>query len=278
MNPESLEKIYALAGMDELKAFAGRLTTAARNIEKLNLPAGSLPLPSLIFFAPPGIGISLHLRLLTGLIEELRLLPFEGDEKCFEWVITPKKESFDRFLLRVKHATGFYSSFRGIIGVHFTEALFQNEDDMSLRRLMEYVDANQGKILFVFIPDENMSRDLQQRLLGLFVSRTPCDVIHMSVPNADELGDYALKRLKAKGFSVKPDAEKEIRGIVTVLRETELFEGYQTLNNLVDELIWRKLSLNENCGEDISQSDIDFVYLKREYAEKLKKNRSSIGF
>ena len=138
-------QIDEIPGMDEFKSFCRRLQCAADKARR-NF-AGSVPLPNLIFAAAPGCGTTLHIKLLAELLKALRLLSFTGEEEFFEWELSDADKSFDRFLKRVKTAGGFYGQFRGVIGLDIGDLVEMSSSPDICERLMEYVNARQGKIL-----------------------------------------------------------------------------------------------------------------------------------
>lgn len=255
-------EIETLPGMDEFKALCRRFQLAADNARRNAL--GRIPLPNLIFAAAPGCGATLHIRLLTELLKELRLLPFTGEEECFEWTIPEDKKAFDRFLLRVKTAGGFYGQFRGVIGLDVSALMDSSDEFGIMERLMEYVDARQGKILFVFIiPDDTPERLLRQ-LVGRFASISPVELIRMPFP-AEEAKQYLAGQLKARGYQITTEASSLLEEAVHKLSTTDEFEGYQTLLSLTEEIIWHKVSRKAMTDAAITAEDLAFIFAEDGY-------------
>ena len=247
-------QIDALPGMEDFKALCRRLQTAAGNAV---LPS-QIPLPNLIFAAAPGCGTSLHIHLLTQLLKALRLMTFTGEEECFEWALANKEPNFDRFLQRVKSAGGFYGQFRGVIGLDISVLLEESDDYQTMPRLMEYVEARQGKILFVFIVPEDTSERTLRQLVGSFASITPVELVRMPFP-ADTAHRYVTDQLKSRGYRLTRDAAARLKDAISKLSANEEFEGYQTLLNLTDEIIWHKLSRTAAAGDAITVADLAFL-------------------
>ena len=143
----SMERIRNLPGMEEFKSFCTRLQIAARNKAFHHL--GPIPLPNLVFAAAPGSGVTMHIRLLTGLLKDLQLMNFVGEEECFEWALGNENEDFDKFLRRVRQAGGFYGYFHGVIGLDISRMLKNKSRIPSMDRIREYMEARQGRILFI---------------------------------------------------------------------------------------------------------------------------------
>lgn len=274
-----MQDINSLQGMSEFKELCSRLITAADNAFQYRL--GTVPLPNLIFAAAPGCGVTLHIRMLTSLLKELRLLQFVGEEECFEWAISDDDEEFDRFLKRVRRAGGFYGQFQGVVGLDISDMLEGCDRLPPMERLMEYIEARQGKILFVLIVPDDIEESLIQQLLARFASISPAEVIRMPFPR-DEAAHYVTQQLQYRGFAVSPKADALLVEVVDQLCDTEQFEGYQTLLNLVEEIIWQKVSQGEMRDDDILKQDVDFIFEENGYISRLKsgthKARRRMGF
>lgn len=271
-------EIDGIPGMDEFKALCHRLELAANNARGNML--GRIPLPNLVFAAAPGCGTTLHIRLLTELLKTLRLLPFTGEEECFEWSIPEDKKAFDRFLMRVKTAGGFYGQFRGVIGLDVSALMDGNDEFNIMERLMEYVDARQGKIMFVFIiPDDTPERLLRQ-LVGRFASISPVELIRMPFP-AEEAKKYLSWQLETRGYQITAEAASLLEEAVQRLSTTDKFEGYQTLLSLTEEIIWHKVSRSAMTDTYITAEDLAFIFAEGGYYSQFSaysQRRRVVGF
>lgn len=267
--------MMALEGMEELKAFAGKLIRFRENREThAQLP---VTLPNLILAADPGCGTSLHIRLLTQLLEETELLPFMGEEKSFEWAITRKEESFDYLLRRIHAAAGFYGQFSGVVGLDLSDILDERWPASAVR-LMEYVDAQQGNILFVFVIPRKTSPKLIERLKIGFASRTPIELICTPCPESDFADSYIKEALAGRGIEMDQAAQERIRAAVEKMKESPAFDGYQSMQNLIDELTWHIASKSES-DLIIRAADVAFLedYLKL-FAGRSHEGKRLIGF
>lgn len=272
---ESFNKIMALEGMDELKAFAGKLLQLRENRKNHNqLPA---TLPNLILAADPGCGTSLHIRMLTQLLEETELLPFMGEEKSFEWAITRKEDSFDYLLRRIHVAAGFYGQFCGVVGLDLSDILDERWPASAIR-LMEYVDAQQGNILFVFVIPLKTNERLIDRLKIGFASRTPIELISTPFPKSDFADSYIKKALAKRGIDMDQAAQDSIRTAIEKMTKSPAFDGYQSMQNLIDELTWHVASKPQS-DLLIRAADVEFLedYLKL-FASRSHEGKRLIGF
>lgn len=277
---EIMKQVNDLPGMEEFKDLCRRLRVAADNVNAYQL--GRTPLPNLIFAAAPGCGITLHIRLLAELLKALKLLRFTGEEEYFEWALSNEEKAFGRFLLRVKKAGGFYGQFHGVIGLDISDMLQEGEPLPEMERLMEYVDARQGKIVFVFIVPDTASERTISQLLGWFASSTPAELVRMPFPK-EEAQHYVSQHLERSGYAVTAEASELLREAVLKLCGNEAFEGYQTLINLADEIVWRKISRAVMTSTEITREDVAFVcsedgYFSRLNAYSHRTNRRKVGF
>ena len=255
-NLNALSAIESLTGMEEFKSFCGRLSQTAANARKLRLE--SIPLPNLIFAAEPGSGTTMHIRLLSELFREQKLMRFMGEEAYFEWLLTDEQESINKLILRTKRAAGFYGEFRGVIGLDIGALLAEREEVPPLARLMEYVASQKGKILFVFTIPLKTAPEMQKQLVGRFASYTPVELIHMPFP-MEEAQYYVTDQLFSQGFDVSAAAQSILKQAVRKTSESPNFEGYQTLQNLADVIVWRKISQLPPVDDRITESDVQFV-------------------
>lgn len=266
-----LQKIDELPGMEEFKALCHRLHTASENAARLHLERA--PLPNLIFAAAPGCGVTLHIRLLADLLQSLRLLSFTGEEAYFEWAFGDDDKAFDRLQLRIRRAGGFYGQFRGIVGLDLTKALGSSDGLPNMDRLMEYIDTRQGKIVFILIIPDTIPEHITQKLLGRFASVSPAELIRMPFP-ADESRAFVIRYLSDHGFTLTESACDALEDAVTQLSKSSTFEGYQTLQNLCEDIIWRRLSSNALQDAIIDAGDLNFIFAAGGFRSQLRANTS----
>lgn len=269
-----LHEIDQLPGMEEFKSFCNRLVTASDNARRLF--SERLPLPNLIFAAAPGCGVTLHISLLSELLSSLHLLQFTGEEEYFEWALDDQPDAFDRLLKRIKIAGGFYGQFRGVVGLDISDVLDSEAQMDGLDRLMEFVNAHQGRILFIFVVPSATSSRIIQDLQGLFASVTPVEVVHMDFP-ANEARSYVGRKLTERGFTITKKAAAMLEDAVTRLSTAKGFEGYQTLNSLTDAIIWHRLSSAEMSCASIDEGDLGFIFAENGFSSQLKAHAHNIN-
>ena len=276
----AFKRIREQSNVEAFQLFADKLARTAQNMQRLHIQ--EVPLPNLIFAAAPGSGVTMHIRLLSDLIRQLRLMPFAGEEECFEWAIRNDDKDVDTFFRRINRAAGFYGQFRGIIGLDISGLIKDKDKIPPMNRLMEYVDARQGKILFVFIIPIDTPQAVQEQLLGQFASRTPAEIIELPFPRREAI-HFLETQLEAQHFSIKSDARAKLEEALDALADSKDFEGFQTLQNLADEILWRKISGNSVANTQIQAKDVAFIleedgYLARLLLSSELKNKRRIGF
>ena len=277
---DTMDKILALQGMEEFKGFCEKLLRTAENMK--NMGMRQVPLPNLIFAADPGCGVTLHIRLLTDLLKELKLLRFIGEEECFEWAISDEKEGMDRLIMRMRRAAGFYGQFCGVVGLDMGRLIKNADEEPSMDKLMEFVESRKGQVLFIFILPLQKTESIQSQFQGRFASFTPVELIHMPFP-VDEAQYYITDELFGRGFIVTNGAQQALKRAVKALSQSASFEGYQTLRNLTDEIIWHKLSQPLFTDEQITARDVQFImgehgFITTLNAHGVRHARRRVGF
>lgn len=262
-----IDRINALPGMEEFKAFCGRLVQTANNMKALNIK--SIPLPDLIFAADPGSGVTMHIQLLSELLKEQKLMQFIGEEEYFEWSLQNEQNSLNQFFIRVRRAAGFYGKFQGVIGLEIKALLSREKGHALLDKLMEYVTSQQEKILFVFVIPYQTPKKIQSQLIGRFASYSPVELISMPFPVNDALY-YITDELSAKGFNVTEEAQQVLKSAIKSMSASHQFEGYQTLQTLTKEILWRRMSQQLPLDENITAADINFILEDNGYFSALK--------
>lgn len=275
---EALAQINGLYGMEEYKQFCEKLVRTSENLKTMYIK--QVPLPNLIFAADPGCGVTLHIRLLSDLLHELKLMDFIGEEDCFEWALSDGDEGMKRLFLRLRRAAGFYGQFKGIIGLDVGKLIEGKEKVPSFRNLMEFAEAEQGNILFIIIIPHHVPEALQKQLVGRFASYPPVELIHMPFPWS-EAQYYITDQLYSRGLIVTKSAQQKLKQAVKKLSGSPVFEGYQTLQNLTDEIVWRKISQPFPTDEKITAEDVKFILDKDGYYDTLNahgKIQRRVGF
>ena len=274
-----LDEIHALCGMEDFKALAERLSLSGQNARSSGIAYP--PLPNLILLSASGSGITTAIRLLTGLLREEKLLRFVGEEEYFEILWQEGGDAFDALLARIRAAGGFYGQFRGVIGINVDEPAKLLENQAVLHRLMEYVDLQQGRILFAFVLPLETPADQVTALQRQFMSRTPLETVRIPFPETEAITAFIQKKLSLRGMSLSEAGLDAMNAAINTFRKDKHFEGFQSLNNLIDELVWLKLSQKDGGNGVIDSGLLDKLFAENGLLSIIKEKHAAqrpIGF
>lgn len=239
---EALNKIRRMDGAEEMKAFAERLYEAANNRSRL---LKHFSPPNLLLLANEGAGVTHCLNLLTELLHEL--LPvsaFVGEEDLFEWCIEDDEDSFRQLLLRVRQAGGFYGQYRGVIGLDMRPMLAEETRLPEMRRLMTFV-REQKDIIFVFVAPQNMTPGLRKALESELAACTMLETVELHMPGREAAAAYLLEQLYQRGFLAGSEVSEAAQNAAEQMIAGKRFAGFHSLDTMVAEVAWRKLSRGE---------------------------------
>ena len=283
--PRSLERIEQLRGMEEFKALAQRLMRVAEN--KRSLPMSRIQLPNYLFVEAPGCGVTTHIRMLTDLLQDLRLTPFEGDRRYFEWMLDAQAFSqmggaFDRLLDEITVMAGFHSRFKGVIGLEID--VWQDRADANeFTRLLDLVDDCLGEILFIFTVQMRPEGE-PDALIRRLSAQTPLEVVRCPLPSPDDLALYLGDFLRARRFRVSMATIERLKALMPELTSAKAFDGLQTLDNLADEIVYRFCaSADRSKSQIIEPEDVAFISCENGYIRRLNdrtagSRHKAIGF
>jgi len=285
LTPKSLERIEQLRGTEEFKALGRRLLHVAEN--KRSLPMSQIQLPNYLFIEAPGCGVTTHIRMLTELLQELKLIPFEGDRRYFEWVLDEnafkeKGGSFERLLDEITVMAGFHSHFKGVIGLEI-DAWQDRADADEFTRLLDLADDCLGQILFIFTVQMRDKGD-PDALIRRLSAEMPLEVIHCPLPSSDDMALYLGDFLRRRRFRVSLATIERLKALMPKLVEAKAFDGFQTLDNLADEIVYQYCAAeNRSENQMIEPEDIAFIDAPNGYIDRLtarggKSRRKPIGF
>ena len=242
MHRTAYDDIIALRGYDEFKELAKRLKQLGEN--RRNLSGVQIRMTNFLFAEAPGAGVTTQLRLLTRLLAEQKLTPFMGEKRFFEWILNEnafeRGGSFDRLLAETDAAAGFYSRFCGVVGLEL-DTWSKKPRHPGFRRLLDFVEDMYGQIVFVFVTEEQ-NEDRLTELHQVLNEATPVELVHCPLPSADDMAQYLLDFLWARGFAATQEAKSEIEAFMPRLIQIDRFDGMQTMSILADEIVFRVCS------------------------------------
>ena len=242
MSGKAYEDIMNLRGYEDFKALAKRLCQLAQS--RRDLSGVQAPVPNFLFVEDPGAGVTTQLKLLTRLLMEQKLIRFMGERRYFEWALDDdafeKGGSFDRLLQETDAAAGFYSQFRGVIGIELGEWSSWPRHP-GFRRLLDFAADMYRRVTFVFVTEERDAEKLA-RLHRVLNEATPIEMIRCPLPKAEDMTQYLLDFLWERGFAAAEKTEAAIAEFMPELMKTEDFDGMQTMSILADEIVFHACS------------------------------------
>lgn len=242
MSGTAYEDIMALRGYGEFKALAERLRQLGENSR--TLPGAQIRVTNFLFAEAPGAGVTTQLRLLTRLLAEQKLVRFMGEKRFFEWALDgeafDRGGSFDRLLMETNAAAGFYSQFRGVVGIELGEWSVWPRHP-AFRRMLDFVADMYGQIVFAFVTEEQDEGRLTE-LHRALNEATPIELVRCPLPSPHDMALYLLDFLRARGFAASSEAQSDIAAFMPSLMKTEGFDGMQTMSILADEIVFRACS------------------------------------
>ncbi|MFX4263556.1 hypothetical protein ACOBQJ_15325 [Pelotomaculum propionicicum] len=238
----ALDRIRNLKGMEELKQLIDEWQVVSQNLNRL--PGSTrVKLPNCLLATQSGSGITKVLGLVAQFLEEAGLFEFVGDIKYFEFVLDRPADadsfpSFTRLMEYIQAAAGFRGTYRGLACIDISEWA-ENPHDVRFIRFLEYVSDINDRILFIFnIPllDEKRIEEIDAVLLSYLRIRR----LKLTFPESEALFRHVDEVLREKGFSLAEEAGALLKKTIASAREMPGFDGYNTLNQMVDEIIYDK--------------------------------------
>lgn len=269
--------------MEELKQLIEEWHMVAQNLNMLP-KSTRLLIPNCLVSAQSGTGITRILGLLAQFLNDAGLVEFIGDVKYFEFVLNRSDNhevftSFARLVENIRSAAGFRGHFKGIARIDISEWI-DWLDDVRFHRFLEYASDNSQNILFIFsvpVIEDKKTDEIETTLASYLRIRR----LKLCFPDKNELFQYVIERLKRYGFLLEPSAEEMMFKTIANVRELECFDGYKTLKNLTDEIIYEKCShylLKDNI---ISEADLNLFTPDGNWIRQLTQNnetRTKLGF
>ena len=143
---------------------------------------------------------------------------------------------FQRFFDSPLRVANHYNRFEGVFCIDlsgWTDRTRSPEFEM----LLEYLDNHKEKVKYVFVASANQAQETQELyncLSGVMRIRE----IEMTYPKVDSFLSYAVEELDGKGIAISNDAEPVLGQYINDLSNRSGFIGYETVNRLVDEVVY----------------------------------------
>lgn len=257
--PQALNRIRNLKGMEELKQLIEEWQVVSQNLNRLPWST-RIMLPNCLLSAQSGSGITRVLGLMAQFLEETGIFEFIGDVKYFEFVLdrSGNSDSFPsltRLMEYIRVAAGFRGVYQGIVCIDISEWV-DDPHDVRFIRFLEFVSDINDHILFIFnIPllDEKRIEEVDAVLISYLRIRR----LKLTFPESEALFRHVDERLQEKGFKLEETASVLLENTIASAREMPGFDGYNTLNQMVDEIIYDKCCNSILYDNIIAVKDLD---------------------
>lgn len=270
-SPEALMEIERLVGCEEFKELAREITSIAPQIIKSSTQK-VFANQSYLFSINSGCGLSTHISLFAELINELSVFSFSDEPYIVEETLRQRgvAEAPDAYLGKLaalrkeRHRRGGQ-----LYCIDISEWIGRT-DDKDFREMLSLVAENNENNIFIFrIPfiEGNVLREVQDSLSDMLfireVSFTPYDM-----PQLEECAERSFSRL---GFTMDNDAWEIFETRIAEEKSDGRFYGINTVNKVVNEIIYHKLVSNAKQGsEDTSICKQDIISLAATYGHRDK--------
>lgn len=242
------QQIMNCWGMEQVKEIV-------KKWELLRTNVGSFPsdepvlLPEYLWFSRSGTGKSEMLQLLAGYLDAAQIMPFNGMEKVIEFTLDYCEESepfteLDDLIKYLSVCSGYHNEFKGILAVNLDNWL-PHLDNPHFVEFLEFLSEHNRSLLLVLIawPDKDYMDKLEKMLS--FYLRVHTVMIEM--PAAEEMFDFIETKLNCYHCRLSKDAGKLLLQTLEILRDMEGFDGYKTLEFMVQEIVYTYY-----CEQDVS--------------------------
>lgn len=247
------QQIMNCWGMEQVKEIV-------KKWELLRTNVGSFPadepvlLPEYLWFSRSGTGKSEMLQLLAGYLDAAQIMPFNGMEKVIEFTLDycEEGEPFAELEDLIKYlsvCSGYHNEFKGILAVNLDNWL-SHLDNPHFVEFLEFLSEHNRSLLLILIawPDKNYMDKLEKMLS--FYLRVHTVMIEM--PTAVEMFEFIESKLNRYHCGLSEEAGRLLLETLEVLRDLEGFDGYKTLEFIVQEIVYTYY-----CGQNVSSHIID---------------------
>lgn len=243
----ALEAIRQLIGAQEFKALAEELCAVAPQIQRANARRVFFS-QHYLFAIGDGCGLTTALERLADLVEELGLLRFAGKKRVLEWKLDAPSGDDREPLQKLQDFLKSRNRFKGIFCLDISHWIPKTRDPKFQQLLRAVGDAGED-CLFVFrVPyiQTDVLEGLRQGLSDVLCTRSVTFVPF----SREEYRDYARRLLSECGFAMEENAWPAFDARLAEEKSNSRFYGLDSINKMVDEMLYRKLLRNAEAGED----------------------------
>ena len=242
------QQIMNCWGMDQVKEIVKKWELLRKNV-------GSFPadepvlLPEYLWFSRSGTGKSEMLQLLAAYLDAGQIMPFNGMERVVEYTLEycDENEPFDELDNLIKYlsaSSGYHNEFKGILAINLDNWL-HHLDNVHFVEFLEFLSEHNRSLLLILIawPDEQYM-DKLEKMLSLYLR---VHTVMIEMPQAEEMFAFIESKMDRYHCRLSEDAGKLLLDTLKLLRDMEGFDGYKTLEFMVQEIVYKYY-----CMEDVS--------------------------
>lgn len=272
-------------GMDSVKHIVRRWERLRRNLAAVSASEPVL-LPEYLWFSRSGTGKTEMLQLLAGYLDAAQLMPFNGMEKVIEYTLEycEAGEPFyelDELIKYLSVSSGYHNEFKGILAINLDNWL-PHLDNPHFIEFLEFLSEHNTSLLLILIawPDPDYM-DKLENMLSLYLR---VHTVMIEMPELEDMYLFIEEKLDQYHCRLSEEAGAMLRETLQILRELDGFDGYKTLEFIVQEIVY-----NYFCGEDVSsrvigldvlqdyEPDGKFIEQYRKRFDRMQRRRSA-GF
>lgn len=242
------QQIMNCWGMDQVKEIVKKWELLRKNV-------GSFPadepvlLPEYLWFSRSGTGKSEMLQLLAAYLDAGQIMPFNGMERVVEYTLEycDENEPFDELDNLIKYLSAssrYHNEFKGILAINLDNWL-HHLDNVHFVEFLEFLSEHNRSLLLILIawPDEQYM-DKLEKMLSLYLR---VHTVMIEMPQAEEMFAFIESKMDRYHCRLSEDAGKLLLDTLKLLRDMEGFDGYKTLEFMVQEIVYKYY-----CMEDVS--------------------------
>lgn len=242
------QQIMNCWGMEQVKEVVKKWELLRKNV-------GSFPadepvlLPEYLWFSRSGTGKSEMLQLLAAYLDAGQIMPFSGMERVIEYDLEYCEENepfedLDNLIKYLSASSGYHNEFKGILAVNLDNWL-PHLDNPHFVEFLEFLSEHNRSLLLILIawPDKEYM-DKLEKILSLYLR---VHTVMIEMPEAEEMFAFIEAKLERYHCALSEEAGAILLDTLRELRDMEGFDGYKTLEFMVQEIVYEYY-----CGEKVS--------------------------
>lgn len=247
---EVMKEIGSLIGADEYKERMKEIAAVIPQAVERNIP-GTLFFRNYLFSIDRGCGLTTSLRLMKDLISQGTV----ENISLSETVLPPDVKELSTM------PKGFFGGEKYKISCIDISGWITKTEDPDFKNYLHMLRKSDDTTLYVFrIP--NVDGALMEKVHGAISDILFVTDVRFGTPSDEEYNLFAERCAASSGFEFAPDALPHLTKRIAEEKRDGRFYGFDTVNKVVQEIIFKKLLSNSEGGAKdsvISASDIPLL-------------------